>query len=808
MPYLRLLGGASIEGPAGPITGRAAQRRRVALLATLALTPDRPVSRDRLIALLWPESDTDRARHLLADSLYVLRSGLGEDAVLAAGDDVRLNPARIDSDVAQFERAVAEGDFERAVTVYAGPFLDGFFLPGAAGFERWVEAERARLAQRYATALEELAERAVARGDARAALECSRQLAAQEPYSARGALRLMRALDAAGDRAGALQHAQVHAALLRTEFDAEPDPEVAALAERLRHAPATPARGAGGTSTSEPGPGGDPSDAPPAADAARATGPMLHEGPLSTDPSHAADAPDATRATTRAASAASSGRRRAPLAVLAGGVAALALAAVAFPYVRATRLAPGAAAAALPHSRATTRAVAVLPFVNMSGDAADAYFSDGLTEALMNALGRVDGLRVTGRASAFALKGKALDLRAIRDTLGVEAVLEGSVRRAGGRLRVSARLVDATSGYQVWSDEYDRELEDVFAVQDAITRAIVDALRPRLAGGRRMPVTRDASTDFGAYEAFLQGRYFWTNHRTPAGLDSARAFYEQAVARDSGFALAYAGLADIYNYSGFFGYMRPKQASPAAREAALRALALDSLLPEAHAALAYVYMQYDWNWPAAEREIRRALELNPSFSLGHRRYAYWLATARRFDEAIAEAERALALDPLDGVSTLDLGFIHWFARQPDRGIAHVRRLLAWEPAGPLAPLAHWTLGHLYTQRGMRREAAEAYRRAGSFGPARIEAAILAGRRDSALVLLGHEEGRARREYVSPFFLAGLYAAIGERERALDRLERAYAEREGMMMYLRIHPTMDPLRSEPRFQALVARVGRE
>ncbi|MBW3630863.1 MAG: winged helix-turn-helix domain-containing protein, partial [Gemmatimonadetes bacterium] len=361
---LRLLGGLLLGNEAGPLTGRAAQKRRLALLSVLAMAPTRVLSRDKLIGLLWPESDTEQARHLLSVALYELRKALGEDLVLSRGDDVALGDG-LRTDVRSFEEALAEGALERAVELYAGPFLDGFYLSDAPEFERWVDSERDRLARRYQGALEKLAEERTASGDLRGAADAWRKLATVDPFNSRIACGLMEALAAAGDRAGALQHARTHEALLREEFGVEADPEIAALTTRLREEP-----------------------------------PAESRRPRAATPAESADGVD-------------------------------------------------------PVSAAPS--IAVLPFADVSPARDNQYFSDGLTEEILNALSRVPGLRVAGRTSTFALRDRGLDVRGVGDALRVRTVLEGSVRKAGDRLRITTSLVDVASGYTLWGETYDRE---------------------------------------------------------------------------------------------------------------------------------------------------------------------------------------------------------------------------------------------------------------------------------------------------------------------------------------------------------------
>ena len=299
------------------------------------------------------------------------------------------------------------------------------------------------------------------------------------------------------------------------------------------------------------------------------------------------------------------------------------------------------AVAALP----ADKSIAVLPFANLSADPDNEFFADGMTDELINALAKVPGLRVVSRTSAFAFKGKQIDVRSIGAQLNVQAVVEGSVRRAGRRLRLSAQLTNVADGYQLWSETFDRELEDVFAIQDELSRGIVRALQIRLLGAESAALVKPSTDDFEAYTLYLKGRHFW-NRRTEAGLRLGLDYFEQALARDPGYAPAHAGVADSYAILGFYSSLPPTEAFPKARQAASRALELDPTLAEARPALAYVAMYHDWDWAGAEREFRLAIALNPGYSTTHQWYGNFLSILGRFDESVAEFSRAIALDPV------------------------------------------------------------------------------------------------------------------------------------------------------------------
>jgi TolB-like protein/DNA-binding SARP family transcriptional activator len=433
---LKLFGGASIHSPTGPIEGRAVQRRRLGLLALLAAPrhtgmgpPATGVSRERLVSYLWPEAASDRGRHLLSDSVYRVNQALGGEAIAAAGDELRVNATILPSDVAQLEDAAARGDHQRVVSLYAGPFLDGVFLADSTEFERWVDSTRDRFARHYAASLETLAVEAEHAGDPTRAVDWWRLLATHDPLNARIALRFMEALDATGARASALRHADIHAALLRAELGAEPDTNVVALVERLRSTP--------------------PAILPVSPPVER----------RATTPAPPLPSPSVARH-----------RRRWP-AGLAFAAATIGLLAVL--SARAKRI-DG------PSSESFGPSIGVLPFTDVSEQHDNEYFGDGMTEELINTLAKVPDVHVASRTSAFVYKGRALDVREVGRRLGVATVLEGSVRKSGSKLRITARLVSAEDGYQLWSEAFERRSTDVFAVQEEIAAAIVRKVRDRV----------------------------------------------------------------------------------------------------------------------------------------------------------------------------------------------------------------------------------------------------------------------------------------------------------------------------------------
>jgi TolB-like protein/DNA-binding SARP family transcriptional activator len=494
MFQLKLLGVPALEQDGALFTGRASQRHRIALLALLALAPGRRLSRDKLIAYLWPESDPDRARNLLKVSTYVLRSAIGEDALLSNGDELRLNTGLIGVDVEEFEGALDRSDPERAVALYRGPLLDGFFLSEAAEFERWVDYERERLAGTYRNALEALADAARGAGDLRRAAEWWKLRAAQEPYDSRVALRLMQALEASGNRAGALQHAAIHQSLLKEEFGLESAPEVAALAERLRREP--------------------PAHAP-----------ALPANPLSN-----VERPDDDANVTVALG---SGSQPPVPATIQAAVIRKRWAAAIAPL--SAMILAGAVWAVWPRTTNVEQSIVVLPFENLSADPDNEYFSDGLTEEIITRLAAVPGLKVISRTSAMYYKGSKKPLPEIARELKVDHILEGTVQPGDGRVRISAQLIDARVDGHLWAESYEPTVQDNFRAQEEIAREVVRELEVKLAARTRRLLAKQGTHDALAYQLYQRGRYAW-NTRTREGHLRAIEYYGRARERASSYS--------------------------------------------------------------------------------------------------------------------------------------------------------------------------------------------------------------------------------------------------------------------------------
>jgi serine/threonine protein kinase/Tfp pilus assembly protein PilF len=450
--------------------------------------------------------------------------------------------------------------------------------------------------------------------------------------------------------------------------------------------------------------------------------------------------------------------------------------------------------------------IAVLPFADMSPEKDQEYFCDGMAEEIISALTRVKGLRVASRTSAFRFRGSSQDTARIGEQLQVDSLLEGSVRKSGKRLRITVQLVHAKDGFELWSERYDRDIEDVFAVQDEIAVAVTDRLKARIGAGG---LVQRHSTDIESYTLYLKGRYQW-NQRSAESLRKSIGFFRQATARDPSYALAYVGMADSYGVLGYQEAASPTEVMPLAKAAARKALELDSSLAEAHASLAYANMHYDWNWTAAEAGYRRALELNPEYPTCYHWYALHLTALGRFEKGIAMMKKAVELDPLSLIINAVLAYVYYFARRADDAVEQASRALELDSR---FSVAHFVLGLAYGQKGMLQNAVSEFELAianwqgGAMGLGSLGHALaVLGQREKAMAIVEEMETAANQRYVSPFYLGMIHVGLGDHDRAFSCLEDALQQRSSCMMNLRVDPQLDPLRSDPRFERLLREVG--
>ncbi|HVX66599.1 MAG TPA: tetratricopeptide repeat protein [Bryobacteraceae bacterium] len=472
---------------------------------------------------------------------------------------------------------------------------------------------------------------------------------------------------------------------------------------------------------------------------------------------------------------------------------------------RAAAAEPEAVAAAAPAG-----GIAVLPFANLSREPDSEYFSDGLTEELIHALTKVDGLRVVAWNSAAKLRDRQDDITQIGRELKVAAVLMGSIRTSGGRLRVMARLIEVASGSFLWSETFDRQMEDLFAIQEEISRAIVNTLRIRLIGPRSARSGVRGRSNLEAYTLYLKGRFHW-NKRTREGLERAIRYFREAVALDPSLAAGHAGLADAYTLMTEHGLARPREAMPEAKAEALEALRLDPALADAHASLALIISLHEWNWVQAGEHYRRALELNPGYLTAHHWYACdYLAILGRFDEALAETALAIELDPLSAVISESRAFILMMARRPEEALEQGRRAAELDP---YFYRAYTGPGRTFIQMGRYDEAIAMLERGRSLAGdlpvilgALGQAHGLRGNRAAARALLAQLSRTAAAGYVPATCFALIHLGLGEKDRALAWLEAGCDRHELSLSGLKMHPAYDGLRAEPRFAELVRRIG--
>jgi len=482
-------------------------------------------------------------------------------------------------------------------------------------------------------------------------------------------------------------------------------------------------------------------------------------------------------------------------------VLAVIAAIVAWQLISVTKKAPAPPAA--------KPALAVLPFANMSADKENEYFCDGLSEELINALSNIRELKVAARTSAFAFKGKEIDIREIGRKLGVGAVLEGSVRKSGRRLRVTAQLVNVEDGYHLWSGQFDREMRDIFDIQEEISLNIVDQLKPKLLKGEREKVLKRYTEDHEAYDDYLRGRYFWYR-RYEQGFQKGLQYFEQAIKKDPAYALAWVGVADTFGSLGLFGFLPAHQAYSRAKAAAKKALEIDPGLAEAYASMGWIAAWYDWDWPAAERHFLKAIQIKPDYAPAHHWYGLFLAATGRFEESILKMKEARALEPLEPVIPSHLGWALYMARRFDESIEVLNRVIESDP-GFL--IAYYYQSWNFLAKKMWSEAVATAQKFVELSGGSVNALAnlgwaygSAGMKDEALKILERLDGLPKDRYVASFFKAMVWLGLGEKNEALENLEKAYLERESAMAFIKVWPLLDSLRSEPRFKDLLKKMN--
>jgi TolB-like protein/DNA-binding SARP family transcriptional activator len=829
---LQTFGGLALTLDGQPCERSLIQRRQLALLAALAAAGPSGLSRDKLVGLMWPDRANDRARNLLDQALYAARRVCGQSVFLTTQTAIALNPAVIESDVGEFSDAISRGDPAAAAAIYSGPFLDGLLLADAADFERWASTERTRYAREYEECLESLAAAAERRAQWHEAGRWWRRAVDAEPLSGRAARGLMESLARNGDRAGALEFARVHAALVRQELGAEVDPAITALVAAIRagdlplpaHQSPEVARDSirprDGSSTltvarqaAKLSPLSSTGASPPT-QSAREESSSRTPAPWSAGPEVLDEASPGTAPTGGEASARAARPGRWLPVVLLALVTMVALG-MGVTWWSKHRLVVEAVPGSPPPS------IAVLPFRNLGTSPADEYFSDGMTEEIIAELSRLNGVRVVARTSSFAFKAKPMDVRDIGSALNVTHILEGTVRRIDPergskevRLRVTAELVDASTGYQVWTEQFDRPAGDALAIQDEISASIMQSLQREFAD-KGLAHTGHPSPSPATYDLYLRGRYAW-HQRTAEGLHLAVDLFTRAIRGDPDYAPAYSGLGAAYVVLPLYDpHANVSDMYSLAYGAANRALSLDSTLSEPYAVLGLVSARR-YEWRVAERAYRLALARNPNDATAHQWFGKALAHQGRFEEAEAEMRRALDLDPLSAVMRYNLGQVLYGQGRLDDAATELTRALT---TAPTFRAAHATLGYVRLSQGRKTEALREFELAAGppRGRAASDIAVLAygyasaGQPDTAATLLATALARRAADpstaaAASASDIAIAYMALGERDSAFTWLERARVEHDSDLQAFVASPILEELHADSRYAALRSRMN--
>lgn len=805
---LKVLGGASIEGPTGPMSGRSAQRHRVALLALLAATPS-GMSRDKLVAMLWPERDRPRARHALSDSIYRVNKALGREAVVAAGNrDLWLDTDALRTDLTAFLRALDEKRWERAVEIHEGPFLDGFHLPGSAEFEAWVDRERQRVADLYARALESLAEDRAEAGDPEAATAAWRRRAALDPYDSRVAVRLMQALEAAGNPAGALRHARIHAESLEREFGTGPNRDVAALAEHIRERLRVPDEEAqistGGSdgssrkfersdpttpepvlSSSSPEPASPPSEAE--SDGRAEATALDRGGRISVKSPHPPPGVPRSRLWRRIGM------------VLAGALAVI-LTGTLIPEVE-------------------TPSIAVLAFEDLSPDANRRWFADGIAEEVAQALDEMPELRVIALQSSFVFRDRPLDVRRIADTLDVTYIVDGSVREGGDSAWISPALIDGSTGFYLWSDTYATALspERLRSIQNRIARDVATTLSLRVED--EPEVAHDPVTD-SSYDAYLEGRFHLRRFQSGASRDPQEILhsldlFRRVVDREPGWADGWAALGEAHHWAAYRGF-EPGRNRAESKRALKRALLLDPDHPQANASLGYILHRLDHDYEGAKARFQRALDLD-SDQYWHCGYSLFLLWSGRYEDAVEATRYAEGRDPMFRPLTGLRASSNRCAGRFEDAVRLAERVLSVAPdvGGAWRDLALSLERTGRVETALERLAAAEEPRA-YLDLIRVLLLARSGRTDEAESLLRRTDVEeavqwaadtysSRQITAEPLHAAAL-VALGRSEAAIEVLRRGLDRDSGTLLYDRCYTELRSLEGDARYQELLRRTG--
>ncbi len=754
-----VLGGTDLRrADGGEVLSVLAQPKRLGLLLYLTMArPGAYHSRERLLGLFWTDRDDRSGRDNLNRSISFLRSGLGANLIMSRGEQqLGVNLDRLWCDAVAFREAIEGDRYADALDLYRGELAHGLSVTDAQGFDHWLAGARVSFLRSALSAAWSLVDQLVAEGNPRAAVTKARWAAERAPLNEDGHRRLIRTLEQAGDRAGAVQVFESFAERLLAELGLDPSSDTLALINQIRR----------GRSRS-PAPQEDTGE-PPVLDPPTVSSPTSSRAP--DPPFSPAPAPRReSEATPRA----------------------------------------GARVPMRPHQD-PSRCIAVLPFSNLTNGGDDGYFSEGVTADIVTCIAKIRSLSVVSTNAVRHYAARQPDLRGIGDDLGVGVVLQGSVRRSEDRVRVVAQLFDADSGDYIWAETYDRQMEDIFRVQSEVAERIAAAMEATLSPTEQEQLSRKPTESLTAYDFYLRARFAWNKRSVPALLKSID-YLEQAVAEDPGFAIAHAGLADSYVTLGIYGGASPEKTMRSARAAAEKALKIEPGLAEAFAARACTRAVYEWDWSSAEADFLRALALAPDYATAHHWYASnCLIPLGRFREAHEHLETALALDPYSLPITVTFGVLSYFRRNFDEAAAECWRVTEMDEN---FGFAYMFLGLSLDAEGHSDDAVVALRaavRLSGRSPESVgalaHACAVAGHVDEARELIEELESRGRDEYISPTALAIARLGLGEHEEAMGHLEEALSVRASDLIWINHRATFDPLREMPRFEALLGRMG--
>jgi TolB-like protein/DNA-binding SARP family transcriptional activator len=728
---------------------------RKALYILVAIAAEGTAGREKLMTLFWPDSDAERARGSLNQALHLLRHRFLAPDLVIGGTELRLNPERITSDVARFELALTKKDFSTAVQLYSGPFLNGVQLQDSPDFEQWAENYRLDLEKRYMEALERLARDAEANDDFVLAAEWWQKLQNTDPYNSRVAMQLMLALGYSGDRAAALQHARRHQELLKNELDMKPDPAISELEEQLRIFGSLPQQH---------------------------FNPSSKVIPESSKPAYTENFQGQETMPGNSEKASSNGWKPSVMRLRRPIVNTLVLGFLVI--LTAIVIWIGTPDKGSPENIEFQRgftntpekgSIAVLPFINLSAEPDQEYFSDGITDEIISSLSRVRGLKISGRTSSFQFKGKNPDIHEVRNRLAVDNVLEGSIRKSGDRLRINVQLISTESGFQLWSEIYERSTGDIFDIQEEISRAIILAIQGKISDDVHYSNSNMASQNLEVYELYLKGLYFLNRIQIPLAI----RYFEEAVLGDAQFARAYASLAVAYTVPAAYSELSPLELRKKGVEAAQTALRLDPDLADARSALGWLEM-IGLEWQAAEKSLKHGVEIDPYAPRGRLYYALYLHRKGRIEQSLQELNIARSLDPLSPLINSIYGLLLGELGHIDEAVHHLEETL--ELASH--PVANAALGHIYLGQGRMNQAIHQYETVYKMVPTSFYAGYLghayarAGRIDDARELLSGLIARSDQgEYISPGAIGWIHLGLGEPDEGYLWLEEAVSQRD-------------------------------